>query len=372
MLARMAPIIDATLRRALLDFFDAARRDLPWRRTSDPYHVWVSEIMLQQTRVETVIPYFERWLERFPTLDALADAPIDDVLKCWEGLGYYARARNLHRAARLVRERYAGVVPDDPDALRELPGVGDYTAGAIASIAYGRPEPAVDGNVRRVLSRLFDLEDPTPAELRGIAAALVDGPRPGDLNQALMELGATVCVPRAPACTACPVSDHCRAYAAGTQAERPARRGSKPVPERDVGTAVLVAPDGRLLLVRRPEDGLLGGLWEFPGAEARPGESVVEAAERAARAASGADALPRGEPLGQVAHIFTHLRARYHVFRFELTGLEPDSLSPGGSDSATGTATNPQDRAWIAPGELGAYALPRAQQRIAALALHGR
>src|SRR5690606_35120964 len=162
----MTPAFSDTLRRRLLAFYDARGRDLPWRRETDPYRVWVSEVMLQQTRVETAIPYYERWIERFPTLTALADASLDDVLKAWEGLGYYSRARNLHRAAGLVRERYGGELPDDVDTLRALPGVGDYTAGAIASIAYAIPAPAVDGNVRRVLSRLFDLPDPSPAELR--------------------------------------------------------------------------------------------------------------------------------------------------------------------------------------------------------------
>ncbi len=198
------------LRRALLAFYDARRRDLPWRRDPDPYRVWVSEVMLQQTRVDAVVPYYERWLRRFPTLHALATAEPDEVLRAWEGLGYYARARNLHRAARVVRERHAGDVPSEPAALRELPGVGDYTAGAIASIAFGRREPAVDGNVRRVLARLLDVADPPPARLRAVAAALVPAERPGDFNQALMELGALVCTARVPRCADCPVRGVCR------------------------------------------------------------------------------------------------------------------------------------------------------------------
>ncbi|MCA9738487.1 MAG: A/G-specific adenine glycosylase, partial [Gemmatimonadetes bacterium] len=166
-------------------WYDRARRDLPWRRTSDPYRVWVSEVMLQQTRVETVIPYYERWLERFPTVSALATADLDDVLPLWKGLGYYSRARNLHRAAQAVLERHGGEVPAEPDALRALPGVGAYTAGAVASIAFGRPEPLVDGNVRRVLSRWYDLEAPGDREVWALARDLVDPERPGDFNQAL-------------------------------------------------------------------------------------------------------------------------------------------------------------------------------------------
>ncbi|HEX7118882.1 MAG TPA: A/G-specific adenine glycosylase [Longimicrobiales bacterium] len=390
------------IRRRLLDFYDARARDLPWRRDADPYRVWVSEIMLQQTRVETAVPYYERWLERFPTVDALAEAPIDDVLHAWAGLGYYSRARNLHRAAQVVRERHRGTLPDDPDALRDLPGIGDYTAGAIASIAFGRPEPAVDGNVRRVLSRLYDLPDPGAAELRARAAALVDADRPGDFNQALMELGATVCTPRTPACDGCPLASHCRARAAGTQLERPRPKRAKPVPECDVGTAIVVAPGGALLLVRRPDDGLLGGLWEFPGEPVRPGEASVEAARRAAAAAVGGagtatttarsataavaeapaeapaeasvDATPTtasasrsvsratqtdGTPLGAVTHTFTHRRITYHAFRFaaEQTATESAAQRAGGGER----------RAWVAPAEIDDFAISAAQRRILAL-----
>lgn len=209
------------LRAKLLAFYDEHRRDLPWRHDPDPYRVWVSEVMLQQTRADTVIPYYERWLRRFPTLDALATAEPDDVLKQWEGLGYYSRARNLQRAARFVRERHRGDVPSEPSALRELPGVGDYTAGAIASIAFGRAEPAVDGNARRVLSRLLDIADARPTGLNKVATALVPNERPGDFNQAVMELGATICTPRNPRCDECPIGELCRSRARGTQHLRP-------------------------------------------------------------------------------------------------------------------------------------------------------
>src|SRR5690606_3134373 len=194
----------------------------------DPYRVWLSEVMLQQTRVDTVRPYYERWLERFPTLEHLAEAPLDDVLKAWEGLGYYSCARNLHRAVREVAERYGGEVPSEPELFQALPGVGPYTAGAVMSIAYERPEPVVDGNVRRVFARLLDLPDPAPAELWDLAGRLVKGNRPGYLNQALMELGALVCTPRSPSCERCPVPTHCAARLAGTQAERPAKRKRPP------------------------------------------------------------------------------------------------------------------------------------------------
>ncbi len=209
------------LRSALFAFYDRDGRDLPWRRERDPYRIWVSEIMLQQTRVETAEPYYCRWMERFPTLDDLAEASRDEVLKVWEGLGYYSRARRIHDGARMVRERLGGEIPSTAQALRELPGVGEYTAGAVASIAFGEVTPAIDGNARRVLARLFDLADPGLAELRTIAEELIDRDRPGDFNQAVMELGATICKPRAPRCEACPLGSVCRARAAGTQLDRP-------------------------------------------------------------------------------------------------------------------------------------------------------
>ena len=388
----------ARIRSALLAHYRAHARDLPWRRDRDPYRIWVSEVMLQQTRVDTAAPYYERWLERFPTVESLAEAPIDDVLREWAGLGYYRRAHNLHRAAKLVRERHGGRLPSDAAELRALPGIGDYTAGAIASIAFDRAEPAVDGNVRRVLSRLFDLADPSASEVRRIAAALVPEIRPGEFNQALMEFGSTVCAPRAPACETCPLAGLCRARAVGTQLERPRPKRAKPVPEVDIATAVVVDPTGRVLLRRRPEEGLLGGMWEFPGeatevasatAETDNAGAVADTAETAARrvAQSALAALQEGlsiagtsaplgtaQTLGTVPHIFSHLRARYHAFRFELK--VPIASGPaantefGPSVEATRLSTD-EERAttrWAPIAQLEEFALPAAQRRIAALA----
>lgn len=330
--------------------------------------------MLQQTRVETVIPYYERWLARFPTLTDLAEAELDEVLKHWEGLGYYSRARNLHRATRIVRERHGGTLPADPAALRQLPGIGDYTAGAIASIAFGLPEPAVDGNVRRVFSRLFDLPDPGAAELRAIAARLVPEDRPGDFNQALMELGATVCTPRSPTCGTCPAESLCLARARGIQLERPLPKPKKAIPEDDVATAVLIAADGRTLLTRRPEDGLLGGLWEFPAAAIAADEEPALAAARAAATAYGAElpGTPRPEPVGNVVHTFTHRRTTYRAFRFRLTMPAPSyrqAADAGGPTSRSESEGERREAAWVTPAELAEYTLPVAQRKIAALAL---
>jgi len=263
-----------TLGRALLAWYRSSRRDLPWRRGRDPYRVWVSEIMLQQTTVGAVVPYYRRFLRAFPTVGALASARLDDVLAAWSGLGYYRRARHLHQAARKVVARHGGRFPRGLEDALALPGVGRYTAGAVLSIAYSLPVPVVDGNVARVLSRLLLIEDPRPAAARrrmwGAAAALVEtSPEtPGDLNQALMELGATVCLPRRPACGACPVSRRCAARAAGREEEVPSPpRRRRPVEVRSAVAVVLRG--GRLLLVRRRDTSLMQGLWELPPARSR-------------------------------------------------------------------------------------------------------
>lgn len=298
--------------------------------------------MLQQTRVETVIPYYQRWLARFPDWRSLAGASDDEVLLAWKGLGYYGRARNLHRTAQVVCERFGGRLPQDPHDLRSLPGVGEYTAGAVASIAFGTAAPAVDGNVRRVLSRLLDVGDPTPAQLRDEATRLIDPDRPGDFNEALMELGATICTPRSPRCDVCPVGDECGALAAGTVAKRPLPRVRKRVPRVEYTVAVVVAeaPGGpRTLLVKRPPTGLLAGMWEFPALAALPD--------------LGLTGTP-GPPLDPVTHAFTHLRATYHPV---IVRVAPGAAAP---------TQPPPDHAWTHPDRLDEWALPVAQQKIAA------
>ncbi len=346
------PRIDvARLRSDLLAFYDRARRDLPWRRERDPYRIWVSEIMLQQTRVETAEPYYRRWMQRFPTLDDLAAASRDEVLKAWEGLGYYSRARRIHDGARMVCERLGGEIPSTAQALRELPGVGEYTAGAVASIAFGEVTPAIDGNARRVLARLFDLADPSLAELRAIVEELIDRERPGDFNQAVMELGATICTPRTPTCGACPLGSVCRAKAAGTQLDRPMTKSRGKTPLREFGVAVVLDPESRLLMRRRPEEGLLGGLWEFPNMSIRPGEHSAQAARRAA-AEAGAHRLESSSStasgtLHPVRHTFSHFRAIYRPHAFSAA---PVSL--------------PEGCRWIEPPEASGLAMPVAQRKI--------
>ena len=346
------------VRARLLAHFDRHARDLAWRRTSDPYAIWVSEVMLQQTRVETAEPYFDRWMDRLPTVRSLAEADLETVLKLWEGLGYYGRARRLHQAARVVCSRYGGVLPTDPRELGGLPGVGRYTAGAVASIAFGHVVPAVDGNVRRVLSRLLDMAAPSASELELIAGSLVDPERPGDFNQALMELGATVCARSGPDCAACPLAEHCLACARGTQTRRPAPKGRREVPAAEFAVAIVVRShpvgEDRVALMRRPEDGMLGGLWEFPAEALRDGNAPEEAARRAAsRVALGAT-LPVAERRPPVDHRYTHLKATYHPYRFVVGEADTrDVADPAG------------ELVWADRSTLLELPLPRAQRLIA-------
>ena len=294
-------------RRALLDWYDRAKRELPWRGTRDPYRIWLSEIMLQQTRAEAVAPRYEAFLARFPTVEALAAADEEAVLKAWEGMGYYLRARNLRRAAMEVARR--GEFPQSAKELQTLPGVGAYTAAAVASIAFDEAAPALDGNQARVLARLLAFEGTvdTPQKLRRAAAALIDRERPGDYNQALMDLGSGICTPRAPKCETCPVAAFCAARAGGDAESYP--RLPPPIARREVGvTVVLAYLNGRVLVRRRPSRGLLAGLWEFPSFS----EGTL------------ADALPGARATGELTrarHVFTHLVWNMRGLRAEVETL---------------------------------------------------
>jgi A/G-specific adenine glycosylase len=318
----------------LLNWYAQNARDLPWRGHPDPYAVWVSEIMLQQTRVETVIPYFERWMERFPTLNDLAKAPQQEVLAAWEGLGYYSRARNLHAAAIIVVEQYNAQMPADVRALRKLPGIGRYTAGAIASIAFGLDEPALDGNIRRVLARIFDLNEPArspvgESKLWEYAAAHLPTGRAGDYNQALMDLGAALCTPRTPDCTHCPWVNECLAFALGVQEKRPVIEKKAAIPHHTVTAAVIQRAE-QVLIARRPENGLLGGLWEFPGGKVQPGEDLASCLQREICEELDVQ-IQVGAHLGVYRHAYTHFRVTLHAFRCKLlNGDEPKPLEASG------------------------------------------
>lgn len=309
--------VRAELPARLLAWYEAARRDLPWRRTRDPYRIWVAEVMLQQTRVDTVIPYYERFLERFPALADLAAAPIDAVIELWAGLGYYSRARNLHAAARRVAAGHGGSVPADPRVFRALPGVGRYTAGAVLSIAFGLPMPILDGNVERVLCRAFGIaRNPRSGAVRKrlwrLAEELIPDGRAGDFNQAMMELGATVCTPKAPACGVCPVADLCEAKRMGRQLDLPCLPKRKAVPHYDVGIG-LVWRRGKLLITRRPPDVMLGGLWEFPGGKRQDGEALEMTVRRELLEETGLGVTVTA-PFVTVRHAYSHFKVTLHAF----------------------------------------------------------
>jgi A/G-specific adenine glycosylase len=350
--ARLGPSADGPASR-LLDWYDRYRRVLPWRALpgahADPYRVWLSEIMLQQTTVAAVGPYFARFLERWPTVEALAGAALDDVLREWAGLGYYARARNLHACARVVAERLGGRFPADEADLRALPGIGAYTAAAIAAIAFGRRAVVVDGNVERVVARFFAVETPLPEakpELRALADEITPDARPGDFAQAMMDLGATICLARKPRCLLCPLALECRGHTAGIAETLPRR---SPKPERPTRRGVafwLTDGNGAVLLRRRAEKGLLGGMMEVPSTDWREADwDIVEARVRAPGAAEWR-ALP-----GLVRHSFTH-------FHLELAVHAGRARDPGRVEGM-----------WCPLDRLGEHALPTLMRKVVRHAL---
>lgn len=340
----------------LLRWFEQHARDLPWRRTRDPYAIWVAEIMLQQTQSDTVKPYYHRFLTRFPTVRHLARARLDSVLKVWEGLGYYSRARNLHQAAKEVVRNFDGRLPQTKQELLSLPGVGLYTAGAIASIAFGRDEPLVDGNVIRVLCRLFRIrQDPRSGAIRRklwrLAETLLPAGRAGSFNQALMELGATVCLPRSPQCDICPLGRICSARKHGEQEKLPIRVMKKPLPHHKVAVAVIYK-NGRILIDKRKPDGLLGGLWEFPGGKVHKGESLEAALVREVREELGITVRIL-RPLATVKHSYSHFSVTLHAFECAYV-------------SGTPTCRTCVDYKWAHPKQLKNFAFPAANKKIMA------
>lgn len=348
---------EAVFTADLLAWYDRAAADLPWRRAPTPYHIWLSEVMLQQTQVETAIPYYERFLAAFPTVEALAAAPLAAVLKQWEGLGYYSRARSLHRAARIIVSDLGGRFPATADGLRQLPGIGPYTAGAVASIAFGQRAPVLDGNVTRVFARLTDLTadvglPQTRADLWALAARWLPRARPGDYNQALMELGRTVCKPRAPLCAACPLRPYCQAYAAGTQASRPVKARKAPIPHYDVTAGLIWNDSSKLLIAQRPLDGLLGGLWEFPGGKREPGETLEDCLRRELREELAIEVEVR-ELFTVVRHAFTHFRITLHAFTCRYRSGPPQAIGA-------------RDWAWAALDDLELYTFGRADREVIA------
>jgi A/G-specific adenine glycosylase len=348
----------SSIASALLKWAEAWRRNLPWRLRRDPYAVWVSEVMLQQTRAETVAPYFERWMQRFPDIKSLAAASLEEVLKAWEGLGYYTRARNLHRAAQQVVTECEGQLPTDSRQLMTLPGIGRYTAGAIQSLAFGLPAPALDGNVRRVLCRLYDIEASiarvsTQELLWELAAKLVaqaPAGRAGDLNEALMDLGALVCRPKAPNCQACPFSGICIASRLGLQTRRPVKPDRRSSPHFPAVAGVIGDGEGRVLVMKRHAGGLLGGLWGFPGGLARDHLPLADALREAVASLVGIE-VTVGTAFLSFRHAYTHFSITLHAYRCELRAGTPRPL-------------NCAEVHWAHPVELDRHPFPLTDRKI--------
>ena len=344
------------IRKSLLDWYRKNQRDLPWRKSNDPYAIWVSEVMLQQTQVKTVIPYFHRFLKKFPNIRALAQAEQESVLKVWEGMGYYARARNLHRAAIEVVDQHEGKIPSSFTQLKKLAGVGDYIAAAIASIAFQQPCPLVDGNVKRVLSRLFMIDTPVNDSsghklFNQYASGFVDiqsRDHQGIFNQAIMELGALICRPRNPDCIQCPVAFYCNAYEKKVIDIYPKRLKKRKPPEYLVSAAIL-RKNGKILITRRKPEGHLGGLWEFPGGKVRENETPEQACIREIKEEVNLD-ISVDTFLTRIRHAYTHFKITMDIFN--CTYISGDLKLNG-----------PVDYRWVNPDELKLFPFPGADRK---------
>ena len=341
------------LRRHLLSWYADQGRDLPWRRTRDPYAIWISEVMLQQTQVKTVIPYYERWLKEFPTVEQLAAAPQQQVLKQWEGLGYYARARNLHRAAQQIVAEYGGRFPQTVDEVIALKGIGRTTAGGILSAAFNQPVAILDGNVKRVLARLVALPAvPSKAltQLWQLSEQILDSQRPRDFNQAMMDLGATLCTRHNPVCLLCPWRPYCAAYNQNAVSGFPMTEPRKPLPHKRIGVAVITDDQGNILIDRRKQEGLLGGLWEFPGGKIEPNETVEDCVSREIKEELDIEILV-GSHLITIEHTYTHFKVTLNVFNCKHLSGDPKPLE---SDEVK----------WVTLDEIDQYPFPKANSQI--------
>jgi A/G-specific adenine glycosylase len=340
-------------RDALLTWFKKYQRDLPWRGIDDPYRIWISEVMLQQTQVKKVVDYYKRFIDRFPNAHQLADAPLQDVLKVWEGLGYYARARNLQKAAQFITRELDGEIPRDYATFRKLPGVGDYSAAAVQSIAFNTPHAAVDGNIKRVLARLFLIDAPineasSAKHFQQKADALLDQDEPGLFNQAMMELGATTCRPQSPTCLVCPVNQFCEAFHTTRQDEFPRRRPTAAVPEHHIAAGVIYK-GSEVLIVQRPLDGLLGGLWEFPNGQIDENETAEDACIRYITDVVNLS-VTNLKYLTRVKHAFTHFKIVVNVFECDYHSGEV-------------VLNGPISANWVEIAALQDYPLPRATHK---------
>ncbi|MDZ7715868.1 MAG: A/G-specific adenine glycosylase [Balneolaceae bacterium] len=345
---------EEAFRSNLLSWYDQNKRDLPWRDCGDPYAVWISEIMLQQTRVDQATPYFHRFMDRFPTVYDLAEADQQDVLSVWEGLGYYSRARNMHHASKTIVNEFNGNIPDNWDNIKKLKGVGPYTASAILSIAFAKPYAVVDGNVIRVLSRYAGIEEDvrsakTKNTIQDLADELLDADRPGDFNQAVMELGATVCTPANPDCTSCPISTNCVAYKSLKTDEIPYKSPTKKRPHHQIGVGI-IKRDEQVLIALRPDDAMLGGLWEFPGGKQKKDESIEKTVVRELKEELGVN-VTIFKPFMKLNHAYSHFKITLHAYICKLENGKP-------------TPKSSQQVKWISIDELENYPFPKANRKL--------
>jgi A/G-specific adenine glycosylase len=349
----LPPFAVLALRTSLLAWYSRFGRNLPWRQTRDPYTIWVSEIMLQQTQVKTVLPYFDRWMSQFPTVQDLAAADLQQVLKAWEGLGYYARARNLHQAAQVIVQQHGGMFPTELDAVLALPGIGRTTAGGILSAAFNQPLAILDGNVKRVLARLIALDVPPVKALPRLwtlSQELVDPNNGRDFNQAFMDLGATVCTTHNPACLVCPWRGDCQAYNLDIQSQIPMSETRAPVPHKQIGVAVIWNDRGQILIDRRKPDGLLGGLWEFPGGKVEGEETIAACIQREIQEELGIE-ITVGDLLIVVDHTYSHFRVTLNVHHCHHLSGEPQAIEC-------------DEIRWVTLGELDQFPFPKANLQI--------
>ncbi len=340
---------------SLLNWYKKHQRDLPWRKTSDPYKIWISEIMLQQTRVDTVIPYYNRFLEAFPTVQDLAEADQQKVLKLWEGLGYYSRARNMHQAAKTVHKKFNGKFPDTYSGLMQLKGIGPYTAAAVSSIAFQKKQAVVDGNVIRVLCRFYGIEDnirltSTKKEVQNLADKLIPADNPGDFNQAVMELGATVCTPAKVNCGGCPLSVNCSALSMAKTETIPYKSKKKKVPHHQIAVGIIVNQKNQLLIALRPNDAMLGGLWEFPGGKNVSQESLPQTVKRELKEELGVDVNVYSRFM-KLNHAYSHFKITLHAY---WCGIQSGTPEPRSS----------QEINWVHLHQIDQYPFPKANKTL--------
>ncbi len=339
--------------KTLLDWYQKNKRTMPWRETSDPYRIWISEIMLQQTRVDTVIPYYNRFMDAFPAIEKLAGADQQQVLKIWEGLGYYSRARNMHHAAKDVVNRLEGNFPTNYNELLKLKGIGPYTAAAISSIAFNEKQAVVDGNVIRVLSRYYGIEEDVrktsvKKSIQQFADEIIPAKKPGDFNQAVMELGATVCTPKNPECGSCPLSTQCAAYNSAQTNTIPYKSPKKKVPHHQIGVGMITDSSHRMLIALRPDDVMLGGLWEFPGGKQKKNESIEKTVERELKEELGVDVNVNNKFM-QLKHAYSHFKITLHAYWCTIESGTPEPRSSNGLK-------------WVSLDEIDEYPFPKANK----------